>query len=363
MKKKKIGFLIYSLSAGGAERVLSTVSNGLVNFFDVSIITLVHSDPFYKIDKNVQIISLTDRIEPSKNLIQGLNVNLILIKKLIQVLRREQIEITIGFMTTSNILLTIAAKVVRIPVIISERTNPKLQRLPRSKKLLRKLVYPLANILIVQNSENRDFFLKINPNTIILPNPIAPELSENRDGQSPLKQKIILNVGRLTALKGQDMLIKAFSMINKPEWKLVIVGEGEYRGHLEKLVHDLDLKDQIEMPGIKKNIFDFYNRAEIFAFGSRYEGFPNALIEAMYFGLPCVSTDCPTGPSELIEHGKNGFLIAVDDTKTMANYLKTLTENSDLRKTFSLNAKNMVANFEFNKVIFQWKGVIDNLVK
>ena len=356
---KKIAFVIGALTSGGAERVISTLSNALTNDYEVVIIAFRKGKPFYPLNTKVKVIFCLDEIPPSKSIFDSIRLNTKLLSRLIKLLKLEKIEVALGFITMANVLTIIASKFCGIPCIISERNNPYTDASPRFWKFLRRITYPLANTLVVQTQKIKGFYeKKIRPEKIvILPNPISKELSKKRDPNLP-KKNFILNVGRLHEQKNQKLLINAFSNLNSEDWQLVIIGDGPEKKHLNRLIQNSRNPKSIILAGKKQNIEEYYNRAKIFAFTSNYEGFPNALIEAMHFGIPCISTDCPTGPSELIDD-KNGFLIPVENQKALEEKMQILINNSALRNLFSKRSPAATKRFEEQNVIVKWKEIID----
>lgn len=361
--KKKISFVIGSLSPGGAERVVTTLANELSKSYSVYIITLAKSEPYYPISENVKILCCKERIAPSKNPLQALAGNFNLFKKISSIVKKEKIELLIGFITSANILTILASKKNGIPCIISERNFPAHSETPEMWKVLRKLLYRLSDFLVVQTEEIRDYFKSYisNKRIIILPNPIAPEITELVDLNSK-KDKIILNVGRLAPQKSQDTLIKAFSNIDDKGWRIIIIGEGSKRKDYESLIGKLNLENKVHLVGNTNDMPFYYNMASIFAFTSKYEGFPNALLEAMHFGIASISTDCPTGPAKLLKDGQNGFLIPVDSQKQLEERLSTLISNESLRKELGNQAIKSTVHFQTGPVTNQWKDVIKKLI-
>lgn len=358
--KNKIAFVIPSLGSGGAERVVCTLANELSVLYDVTIISFIKVDPFYKLDSNVRFLYCVDSISPSTNIIQAVKSNFILLNRLIKLLKKERIDVTIGFLTSANVLAALASKWIKIPCIISERIDPKNSKVNKFWDSLRKRVYKKASFLVVQTPEIKAFFERYVPknNIYILHNPINKELTQKRNGIGIPKENYILNVGRLSDQKGQNILIEAFSEIESEEWRLLIVGEGKNRKAYEHLIGNLELKERVELVGATKDISKYYNEAGIFAFTSRYEGFPNALIEAMHFGIPCIATDCPTGPSEIINNGLNGFLIPIDDKEQLKICLKTLISDIEKRKKFGTEGMRAVEKFRSENVVNQWNELI-----
>ncbi|MCG8345898.1 MAG: glycosyltransferase [Chlorobiales bacterium] len=135
----------------------------------------------------------------------------------------------------------------------------------------------------------------------------------------PGEPPVILGVGRLVQQKDFPLLIRAFSRLRKRrEARLMILGEGPLRPELEALVETLDLKKDISLPGFIANPYAYMRCSALFILSSRWEGFGNVLVEAMACGTPVVSTDCPSGPSEILENGKWGRLVPVGDVNAMA---------------------------------------------
>jgi GalNAc-alpha-(1->4)-GalNAc-alpha-(1->3)-diNAcBac-PP-undecaprenol alpha-1,4-N-acetyl-D-galactosaminyltransferase len=359
-RKKKIGFVIGTLSSGGAERVISTLSNTLVNRFDITIITFTKSIPFYTLDSRIKVVSCQEKTNKPKSIIDSLKLNYTLVKSISNIAKQEKIDILIGFITSANILTVLASKINHIPSIISERNNPLVEDVPKLWEILRRFTYPKANTLVLQTKGIKKLYeKKIRPHKItILPNPIASELSKLRHNNAKT-EKIILSVGRLDKNKCHDELITAFKTINPIGWKVQIIGDGNKKQELATLIEKYNLLDKIEIISKVKNIDKYYNEASIFVFTSKTEGFPNALLEAMHFGLPCISTDCDFGPSDLISDGENGFLIPVNDQEKLTNKLTRLINDENLQIKFSKNAKHTTEDYMSEKVVAQWEALIN----
>ncbi|MEP2279025.1 glycosyltransferase family 4 protein [Maribacter sp.] len=364
--KKNIAFLIYSLNSGGAERVVSTLSNGLCNNFNITIITIINDKPFYKLKENIKVIACKDHKFRLKNkLLNSLKTNCYLYKDIKKICKNESIDIIIGFMTESNVLAIFTAKALKIPVIVSERNYPPLASISNFWKVMRRITYPKTNILVVQTKPIFDFF----KNTMkeekikILANPISKNHSEAKKNLRIHKENIILNVGSLNRQKGQDIAIRAFAQVNAPNWQLHLLGEGPKRKEYTSLIKELEMEDKIILNGRNNYISNYLLKSKIFIFPSRFEGFPNALTEAMYMGLPCISTDCPTGPQELIKDGVNGFLTPVDNIEILAKTIDKLIRNKDLRQIMGQKAAKSVTHLEEDKVTKHWEKLINTTLQ
>ena len=163
-------------------------------------------------------------------------------------------------------------------------------------------------------------------------------------------------MGSLSEQKGFDTLIKSFqkSYQKNNSLRLRIIGEGHLRKNLENLLIKLNLENVVELPGLCPNPPDEFNRSDIFILSSRFEGSPNALLEAMTFGLPCISTDCPSGPSEIIRNDKNGILIPVDDIDTLSEKIDYLAANKEVRDNLKIESRKIKNLFDVNKISKEW---------
>ena len=161
--------------------------------------------------------------------------------------------------------------------------------------------------------------------------------------------------------KNQKLLINAFSELAKkiPDYTLVIYGEGSLRKELEKFIESKGLKDRIFLPGAKNNIQEYIKDASLFVLSSDYEGIPNALIEAMAIGLPCVSTDCsPGGARELITNGENGVIVECRNSNELATAMARLLTDRESAKKMGTNAKKIYTRVDKNLVCNRWLDLI-----
>ncbi len=361
--KAKIAFVIPSLSSGGAERVVSTLSNSLCKDYEVHIICLIKTIPFYKIHDQVRVHYCIETQNNSSGLLTAVKNNILLVKKITRIAKNCNIDILLSFITSANVLSIISAKLSGIQVIVSERNNPEKDYIPKMWKLLRNGLFPFASLIVVQTEAIKDFYTKKmgEKKLVIIPNPISTDFSPPVVNASTQKSKenIVLTVGRLNSQKAQDVLIKAFASSKNGGWKLYLVGEGEERERLENLIDSYGLQQKVLLLGRVEKMQEVYEKAKIFAFSSIFEGFPNALIEAMYFGLACVSTNCPTGPSDLIDNGKNGYLVEVNDTVALTKRLNMLMEDEGLRMSLGEKAQQTVSNFKAVNITKEWSTQIN----
>lgn len=353
----KILMVIYSLGSGGAERVLSTLANQWSEENnEVVIATFLNREPYYSLDSKIRHLPLgidNDSIN-SKNVLSD---NFFRIKTLLNIFKKENPDMIISFMTTANILSTIAAKLSHKPILISERTNYNFLQ-SKVWRLLRRVVYPLSDALVVQSNYDQKRY-SFHNNCHVIYNP----LKITHQHHDIAEEKIILAVGRLTKVKGFDLLIDAFANIKeKRGWKLIIVGEGSLREALQQQIDNYDLKSLITMPGNTKDVEAFYKRASIFVLSSRLEGFPNVLVEAMAYGCAPIAFDCLTGPRDIIDNQKNGLLVEIENVKALTNAMQILMDNAESRELYAENAKKIEQKLNVDKISDEWFEIINHIV-
>lgn len=365
VRNKKIAFIIPSLNSGGAERVTSILANYLSKDFDILIITFSSNNYLgYKLNSNISFLNCSLKNSNSANFLSAINNNLKIIKSIQSVLSKHKVDLVVSLTTTANILALISCKKLKTPCIISERANPYVYKPNRFWTVLRKIYYPKASYLVVQTSFIKDFYSKLFKSLTIkiIANPISGDLLLKKTN-SINKEQIILNVGRLDKNKSQDLLIRAFANIDYGDWSLVFVGEGNQKDNYVQLAKDLNINEKVKFIGKSNKVEDYYNTSKIFAFTSQSEGFPNALLEAMYFELACISTNCKTGPSELISQNENGVLIPVDNQKELERELELLLSNSKLQKEYGRKAHESVLKYKPEIICKEWLGLIKNIIE
>ena len=336
---KKLLVVIHSLSGGGAERVVTSLLSYLhAQRPELQLsLALLKPNLDYEVPQGVElhILGGAHRTLPGKVLAQfGVY------RRLKELVRTSQPDVVLSFMPTANVysLLAKASLGGKQRVVVSERVafNANYKGLKRSVlKWLFRRYYPSASgIVCVAEGVKRELMdlgldealCKVIPNSVdegeLLrkANERSPHAWANEVHEIPL----IVNVGRLTEQKGQDVLVRAASALRDRgvPFRLMIFGTGELREPLEALISELQLTDRVQLMGFTPNPYPELSRASVFVFPSRWEGFPNALLEAMTLGVPAVAADCPYGPRELIEADQFGKLVKVDDVAMLADALE-----------------------------------------
>ena len=378
MKSMKILIVIGSMVGGGAERVVTYLSAYLSeNGYDVIVATFhALGDDFYSLDRRVCRVGF-DLSETHKG-IKKLTANIKRIIAVRDLIKKENVDIVIGMMTNTSVISILACFGLPVKVIASERNFPGKKKTDWQWTFLRRAVYRYADAHVAQTSKTLEWLMKNcgTKNVLVIPNSVKWPLPSNLPHVNPSlflepRQEMILAVGSLTKRyqKGFDTLITAFSAVacEYPNWKLVIVGEkekGDSQADSQKLllqIKSAGLEDKVITPGRVGNIGDWYKRADIFVLSSRYEGFPNVLLEAMSSGCACIAFDCDTGPRNIIDNGKNGILVPSQDVDFLAREIKRLICDNELRAKLGSNAVEVKKIFSANKVLGKWLHIIKNL--
>jgi|SRR5690554_926336 len=340
-----IFLVIPTLKQGGAERVISE----LANYFssqnvDVHLILLVAADDFYPINPNVHIHRLGF---VNKGKLRRHFAEMQVLVKFRSLLKLYKPKSVLSFMDKYNIFTILASRFLNLRVFVSDRSNPNLHRSFFSQ-FLKSLTYKHATGIIAQTLLAKESLENLtgNENIRVIPNPVK----EVQLYPDEAREKFIINVGRLVPEKGQGLLIRAFANLQAEDWKLIILGDGPLRSELESLVLYLGLENKVRMPGAVSDIDKWLAKSKIFAFSSISEGFPNALMEAMAAGLPCVSFDCDAGPSEIIVNGLNGLLVSPNNVGEFTSRLSFLINMPEEAERISLNALDIRQQYNINVI-------------
>jgi len=354
----KIAIFIPNLKGGGAERVFVNLTHYFIKKgYEVN---------FVLIEKQGELLDLL----PSSVKIFDLKASHIFksFLPLKQYLKDEKPDALIAVMWPLTVLATISAILANFKgvLVLSDHNTLSLSTKNLSNfkrrilKISIKFIYPLADVrLAVSDGMADDIsnFTALNRSRFkVIHNPIF--LQSSNVGNLKIKKRSkyrIVNLGALSEQKNQALLIKAFSLISdKIDVELVILGEGPLRYELEKLVSDLNLKEKIQMPGFITDPSQWYEESDLFVLSSIYEGLPMVLLEALTFGLPIVSTDCKSGPREILCNGKYGKLVPVGDADALAkSMLQALQEEPDIEFL-----KRRAADFSVDKIAEQYLDVM-----
>lgn len=348
----RIVFFIGSMGRGGAERVISILSNEYAeNGWDVDIVMMLRDEVGYTLHPKIRTISFAGQ---SSNYIKNVPHWLFNIRKY---LRKEKPDRVVSFAGRINALVLTASIGMKIPIIVSERNDPKHDGRGKAMLWYCNKIYHRATKIVFQNRYEQSCFEKsLESKSVVVPNPIQVSTTKCADN----KEFIIATAGRLSPQKNTAMLIDAMELVHKvhPEVKCKIFGDGELRKELQAHINNKKLSDTVTLEGNRKDIHEQLSKCSLFVLTSEFEGLSNALIEAMMIGLPCITTDYP-GADELITDGKNGKIVKRGDSMALAEIITNVVdEKIDARLLAIQGAADSLA-YKKECVLEAWHSVID----
>ncbi|GIW40470.1 MAG: glycosyl transferase [Candidatus Binatia bacterium] len=340
----RITLFLSALSGGGAQRRMVTLANGFAaSGYAVDLVPAVGEGTFAKeLREEVRVLpldALPSRLAAARRK-KGLSV-LAAVPSLAAYLRREQPAVVLSTSNPANVAVLLARELVRprIPVAISVNVFLSVALRARGRGLLRRLVlatYPRADRMLAISSAVARNLAELFPNcreklrTVYVPVDVAriqalaetePEHPWFEEGGPP----VVLAVGKLKPQKDFPTLLRAFARVGRPA-RLLVLGEGDLRDSLLRLAEDLGIASRTSFPGFVENPFPFFARASVFVSTSLWEGFGNAVAEALACGCPVVATDCPGGTRELLDDGRYGVLVPVGDAAAVARAVESVLD-------------------------------------
>ena len=319
----------------------------------MQILLLFDREIFYEIDPSVRV-TVVEKESGSKNLLK----NLLWVRRYF----KKNADIVISFLAQFNMFALAAHGGLRSKIVVADRNDPRYMPNKQYLRKLRDFLYRFADGVVVQTSHNMKYFAKaVQKKGIIIRNPINLGDMAGKAVETE-KKKEIVSVGRLMPQKNQAMLLDAFAAIRDefPDYRLIIYGEGPEREELESRAELLGIEDRVFLPGSVKDIHARILSSELFVLSSNYEGMPNALIEAMCLGLPCISTDV-SGASDLIMPGENGDIVGVGDTRALATCMRMLLTDDEVRMKYAMNAIRVNERLHVDVIVQQWIEYLDRI--
>jgi len=356
----KVVIFIGGLSGGGAERVACNLCNSLISYgHEVEFLTMSDQKAAYLIDSRAGRHCLLNEKEKKG----GIYNNSLRYIRFTKYLISNKADLYIVMLPITIIMMLAFSFLTSSKIIASERADPSKYSTFIQKGL--RLLCRRADGWVFQTPEVFNWYKKRlgNVKNIVIPNAINPVFFDNNKAKG--KEKVIITSGRLNAQKRHDLLIAAFSKIaNKHgNYQLMILGEGSLRSRLANQITELNIENRVLMPGYVDDIKERLSEASMFVLTSDFEGMPNALIEAMALGLPCVSTDCDGGGARfLIKDGENGLLVPKNDVAALANAMDRILSDDALAQKLGRNAEKVKEELHPDKIYGQWMDFIDKVV-
>jgi N-acetylgalactosamine-N,N'-diacetylbacillosaminyl-diphospho-undecaprenol 4-alpha-N-acetylgalactosaminyltransferase len=378
MSKKHLLFVVNSLSQGGAERVVSILLEHFYKDenFDVELV-LLEDEIAYSIPKDLKVTILSSLNNSDSSLKKTLYIPL-LAYKLSRYVKRVNPDLLVSFIFRADYVNVLASLFHQKPVVVSARVNASStynnQRLNAViNKFLIKSFYPKAKMVInVSEGTKEDLqrhFQVPKEQQVVIYNPYDIEKIQKLS-KEPLvlkdvdRERTIIAVSRFRPIKNMQMIVDAFSALALEDTKLILVGDGSDEASLREQVKRLKIEHRVLFVGGQDNPYNYLANASIYVSASRSEGFPNALVEAMICGCAVISSDCPSGPREILapkspateylkeglEYAPYGVLVAVDDTQALTKAFRKLLSEKDLREKYAASSKRRIEDFHLEKI-------------
>jgi len=369
-----IAIVIHALSGGGSEHAAAMMANHWSSLGrTVTLVTLddVSGDTI-AVRQDVRRTGL-GLLSESHNPLTALFANLRRVRKLRAALVASGATRVISLTDRMNVLTILACRGTGLRPVVAERTDPRHHAVGRIWNFLRRCTYPRAGSIVVQTESVRRVIQRMSGNcpVYVIPNAVtkttdtAPTAACTQIRQVQLcpDRNWIAGLGRLSIEKGFDQLVAAFAAVSEqhPDWNLVIVGDGPARTELEAQIASLGLSDRILLTGWIEQPWLRLRNTSVFVLPSRYEGFPNALLEAMAEGKACIATDCQSGPAEIIQSETNGLLVELDSSENIPTALGTALDrvlsSHTLRTSLGEQARRVLVDFGTDAHFRAWDQI------
>lgn len=367
MKKKLLVYVNSMNALGGIERVIANLTGGLSEYFDITILVKDKLLSAYHLADGIRMdtidakltMNMDSRIQRILSVPFNIYKSIKMLKKWFK--KNDIFDYVYTAFPTNGIEIYLSNRKLRDKLVASEHASYYAYNFVYKK--MKEWLYPRIKVISVPTTMDTEIYQKLGYNAVYIPHLSTYVATENTNHSS----KTAINVGRLTSDKQQLMLIEMWEEVNKcnpdNEWKLQIIGSGEEEHKLRSYIKEHDLKN-VEMVPHTKKIADYYQNAGLFLFTSRMEGFGMVLLEAMSFGVPCISFDCPSGPRDIVKDGKNGYLVACYDRDMyIEKVCRFINKNINEQKIFREGALGTVKNWDNEKIIKQWVTLFERLEK
>lgn len=365
----RVLFVLTDLHGGGAQRVLLRILEALDRArFEPRLVVIERAGAF------------VERVPPDVPVLDAGKgrgrLRVTWIRRLAALLRASRPDVVVSFLWFSNgaCLLARWLNGMAVPLVLSERVTIDGSGESILDEFLRRRIiqrwYRHADGLIANSGDLACQLVRRASvpasRVVAIPNPVdiagirmqaRADIAE-RDARLPLDRPLVVALGRLVAQKGFDLAVRSMALVTRP-CRLVIIGEGPEDGRLRRLAHRLGVADRVHFTGFLANPFPLLRRSTIFVLPSRYEGFPNALVEAMALGVPCIAARCPTGPEEILTDGVDGFLVPMEDASALAVAVDRVLSDADLRSRVGGAAARRSADFEARRIVQRYEAVIE----
>jgi len=356
--KKRVLFVIYSIFGGGAERQMQYILKYLdrKRFSPLFCVFKLSIRERELVPSDIPIYVLDTKFRPA---------SLVLIFKLCSLIKKLKPDYILSFMWGANVISIIAGTICKTKIMVSERTfteeDIKHYSLSYLRKLLISFLYKKATKVVAVCERVRanliEYFKIPSEKIEVIFNGIDIEtIVKKMDDYSPALEGYILACGSLEPVKNYLFLLEVMERIKKMYTiPLVILGEGSQREILERKAEEKGIN--LILPGFVKNPYPWFKKAKVFVLTSKYEGFPNVILEAWACGVPVVAVDCAGGVRDLIKNGENGLLVRENDKVALVQAIQRLLSNSDLKEKLVRNAKKSLLQYDVHDMVKKYEDL------
>lgn len=368
-RRKKVLFAIHYLGGGGAERVILRILERLRRDKFVPVLLVLEDKGEYRseVPRDVRVLDCGR---------YGAGGRWLWLRNFARGVRKERPDVIVSFLWFTNVVAILCRFLSGVPcrLVLSERSTILGSREGILTEFIRRFsirfLYPVADRVIPNSQGLREqltgpYRLPAGKVTVIQ-NPLDIEeilVKAEEGGQvdaRPDDLPVVLGIGRLSREKGFDLLIGAAAKATRP-FRLVLLGEGPSGKSLRDLAGKLGVADRVEFAGFQANPYAWLRRTAVFVLPSRYEGFPNSLLEAMALGVPCIATRCPTGPEEIVTDGEDGLLVPVEDCGALAAAIDRLLGDPALRERLGDAARETVRAYDAPKIVRRFEALVEEV--
>lgn len=362
----KVLFVLPRMGGGGAERVASLLANALSSEgSQVYLYTMVGGESFYPLSADIVYSSAGAQVNRRNRLTTAFSQFFHLPRSffsLRRLIRRQRFDIVISFLVAADILTWLCSRSgLRFLHVCSERNDPTVRRSRQLRILYR--IYQKCALLVCQSRKVADFYSMVpEDRKIVIPNPVDPALIPQRAAMIPHR---VVAVGRLDPQKNFTLLIDSIADVRarRQEVTLDIYGEGPQRLELQAKINELGLADCITLKGASSDLLFQIANAALFVMSSDYEGFPNALLEAMAIGLPLVSTDFPTGTAREMIGEENGVLVPVGDREKLTSAIYGILSDAQKQEAMEKANREKAETYHIDKILRLWMAALEDTLK
>ena len=355
----RMTFVQAGFGAGGAEKIIAMLAHhyqGQGADVDVVAVNERSSETYFTYGTGISVFSLAaNRAYGDRSLRRWLGpASATPALRSHFVTRRP--DVVFSFLTKVNVITAMAAAGLSIPIVMSERNNFTIQTMHPAWRAMKSVAQGRAARLVMQTEAARQALpRRLHAKATVIHNPVE----QTKTIAVPGNPSHFVAVGRLDRQKGFDLLLAAFSIVQRklPGARLTIFGEGQERGNLERAVAELGLSGSVTLPGITRSPQEWISAGGVFVLSSRFEGFPNVLLEALSAGLPSVCLACPWGPSEILADVADLALAAPNDVEDLAGKLLRIATDAHAREHLATRGPEIAARYSKDTIFAKWDAV------